>query len=121
MYLMGHTDPTLTLAVYQQVLDMGRVSVGLLEQTLGCTLSEARTIYNGEATAAEILRGESGTDPGMVSPRRSKGRAPKDGRAERRVSGTNPEPSDENASSGRSEPASRHEKPPPERGFLRSG
>ena len=23
MYLMGHTDPTLTLAVYQQVLDMG--------------------------------------------------------------------------------------------------
>ena len=27
MYLMGHTDPTLTLAVYQQVLAMGRGSV----------------------------------------------------------------------------------------------
>ena len=35
MYLMGHTDPTLTLAVYQQVLDMGTGSVELLEQTLG--------------------------------------------------------------------------------------
>jgi integrase len=27
MYLLGHTDPTLTLAVYQQVLDMGAASV----------------------------------------------------------------------------------------------
>jgi len=41
MYLMGHTDPTLTLAVYQQVLDMGKGSVELLEQTLGCALPEA--------------------------------------------------------------------------------
>ena len=77
---MGHTDPTLTLAVYQQVLDMGRGSVGLLEQTLGCTLSEARTIYNGEATAAEVLGAKLGTAPGRVSPGRSKGRTSKNGR-----------------------------------------
>ena len=54
MYLMGHTDPTLTLAVYQQVLDMGKGSVGLLEETFGCSLAEARAIYNGEARAAEV-------------------------------------------------------------------
>jgi len=53
MYLMGHTDPTLTLAVYQQVLDMGKGAVEILEQTLGCTLAEARAIYNGEALAAD--------------------------------------------------------------------
>ena len=50
MYLMGHTDPSLTLAVYQQVLDMGKGSVDVLERTLGCTLAEARAIYNGEVT-----------------------------------------------------------------------
>jgi integrase len=54
MYLMGHTDPTLTLAVYQQVLDMGKGAAEILEQTLGCTLAEARAIYNGEARAAEV-------------------------------------------------------------------
>jgi integrase len=53
MYLMGHTDPTLTLAVYQQVLDMGKGAVEVLEQALGCTLAQARAIYNGEARAAE--------------------------------------------------------------------
>ncbi len=64
MYLMGHTDPTLTLAVYQQVLDMGKGAVEILEHTLGCTLAEARAIYNGEATAAEIFgRGDSRTCP----------------------------------------------------------
>jgi integrase len=54
MYLMGHTDPTLTLAVYQQVLDMGRGSVELLEGMLGCTLAEARAIYNGETVATGV-------------------------------------------------------------------
>ena len=54
MYLMGHTDPTLTLAVYQQVLDMGRGSVGRLEGMLGCSLAEARAIYNGETVAAGV-------------------------------------------------------------------
>ena len=109
---MGHTDPTLTLAVYQQVLDMGKGSVELLEQTLGCTLAQARAVYNGEASASEILRAELGTVPGSASRRRSKGRAPQKGRTERRDSGTNPEPGDENASSGRSEPVIMHEKNP---------
>jgi integrase len=48
MYLMGHTDPSLTLAVYQQVLDVGKGSVEMLEGVLGCTLVEARAIYNAE-------------------------------------------------------------------------
>jgi Phage integrase family len=64
MYLMGHTDPTLTLAVYQQVLDMGKGAVEILEQTVGCTLAEARAIYNGEAIAA----GVPGTTPARVGP-----------------------------------------------------
>jgi hypothetical protein len=121
MYLMGHTDPTLTLAVYQQVLDMGKGSVELLEQTLGCTLGEARAIYNGEATVAEILEGGLRPAPGRVPPARSAGRRSNNGRAERKVSGTNPEPADEIASSTRSESATRHEETPPERGFLESG
>jgi hypothetical protein len=54
MYLMGHTDPTLTLAVYQQVLDVGTGAVEILEHTLGCTLAEARAIYNGESRVAEV-------------------------------------------------------------------
>ena len=54
MYLMGHTDPTLTLAVYQQVLDMGKGAVEILEETVGCTLAEARAIYNGEALAGGV-------------------------------------------------------------------
>ena len=53
-YLMGHTDPTLTLAVYQQVLDMGRGSVQRLEDLLGCSLAEARAIYNGETVGAGV-------------------------------------------------------------------
>jgi integrase len=59
MYLMGHTDPTLTLAVYQQVLDMGKSSVEILEQALGSTLTEARAIYNGEVPVGRV----SGTNP----------------------------------------------------------
>jgi hypothetical protein len=33
---------------------MGKGAVEILEQTLGCTLAEARAIYNGEARAAEV-------------------------------------------------------------------
>ncbi|MGH2955434.1 MAG: tyrosine-type recombinase/integrase [Solirubrobacterales bacterium] len=47
MYLLGHTDPTLTMRVYQQVLDMGGAAVETLEQVLGCTLPEALSIYSG--------------------------------------------------------------------------
>jgi integrase len=59
MYLLGHTDPKLTLAVYQQVLDMGKGSVKILEQALGCPLAEARAIFNGEAAPQRV----SGTNP----------------------------------------------------------
>ena len=41
MYLLGHTDPTLTMRVYQQVLDMGGAAVDTLEKVFGCTLDEA--------------------------------------------------------------------------------
>jgi integrase len=99
MYLMGHTDPSLTLAVYQQVLDLGKGSVGLIEQTLGCSLTEARALYNGESTIADV----SGTNPEPAGePARgrvgSRTRAPRIARDERGVSGTNPERSGENGS-----------------------
>lgn len=58
MYLMGHTDPSLTLAVYQQVLDMGKGSIELLEQILGCRLAEARAIYNGERAPGDRVRAD---------------------------------------------------------------
>lgn len=47
MYLLGHTDPTLTMRVYQQVLDMGGAAVEHLEEVLGCTIHEAFMTYSG--------------------------------------------------------------------------
>jgi Phage integrase family len=47
MYLLGHMDPTLTMRVYQQVLDMGGVAVETLGKVLGCTLDEALATYSG--------------------------------------------------------------------------
>jgi hypothetical protein len=38
MYLIGHTNPTLIMRVYQQVLDMGDASVETLEKAIGCSL-----------------------------------------------------------------------------------
>jgi integrase len=67
MYLMGHTNPTLTLAVYQQVLDTGKTSIALLEETLGCSLADARAIYNGELTAAETTTRRRGRPSGRAS------------------------------------------------------
>ena len=37
MYLLGHTDPTLTMRVYQQVLDMAGEGVETLGRVLGCS------------------------------------------------------------------------------------
>lgn len=48
MYLMGHTHPALALAVYQQVLDVGKGAIPVLETAMGCTVAEARRIYSGE-------------------------------------------------------------------------
>jgi integrase len=47
MYLLGHEDPTLTMRIYQQVLDMGGAGVDVLESVLGCDIKEAFTIYSG--------------------------------------------------------------------------
>jgi hypothetical protein len=47
MYLLGHTDPTLTMRVYQQVLDMGGGAIETLERVLGCTIEEALASYSG--------------------------------------------------------------------------
>jgi integrase len=47
MYLLGHADPTLTMRVYQQVLDMGGAAVETLEKVLGCTIEEAFATYCG--------------------------------------------------------------------------
>ena len=41
MYLIGHTDPTLTMRVYQQVIYMGEGGVQTLGAAIGCTLEEA--------------------------------------------------------------------------------
>ena len=49
MYLIGHTDPTLTMRVYQQVLDIGSGTLGALERVLGCTLEEACAIWSERA------------------------------------------------------------------------
>ena len=47
MYLLGHTDPTLTMRVYQQVIDMGEGGLQTLEQAIGCTIAEAFTLLSG--------------------------------------------------------------------------
>jgi hypothetical protein len=65
MYLLGHTDPTLTMRVYQQVLDMAGRAVETLERVLGCTLQQALAIYSGReglwtqsGPGSEILPGD---------------------------------------------------------------
>ena len=47
MYLLGHADPTLTMRVYQQVIDMGDGGVQMLETVIGCTLDEAFALLSG--------------------------------------------------------------------------
>jgi hypothetical protein len=47
MYPIGHTDPTLTLRVYQQVIDMGEGGLETLERLVGCTLHEAFALLSG--------------------------------------------------------------------------
>jgi integrase len=47
MYLLGHTNSSFTMRVYQQVLDMGAGGVELLEDLLGADLDEACAIFSG--------------------------------------------------------------------------
>jgi hypothetical protein len=55
MYRLGHTDPTLTMRVYQQVLDMGDSGVETLEQVIGCTLTEAFTMVSGRGLCPRVV------------------------------------------------------------------
>jgi integrase len=73
MYLMGHTDPSLTLGVYQQVMDVSDQSLDLLEDLIGCSLDDAETLFDGGSR-----RSRRGVHPGTIP--------------ERGVSGLSPEP-----------------------------
>ncbi len=55
MYLLGHTDPTFTLAVYQQALDVGSGTVAGLEHIMGATLGEAHEILCGRGAEDRVL------------------------------------------------------------------
>jgi hypothetical protein len=57
MYLLGHTDPTLTMRVYQQVLDMGGGAMETLERVLGCTRQQALATYSGEGLCTQLPPG----------------------------------------------------------------
>ena len=76
MYLLGHTDPTLTMRVYQQVLDMGGAAVEQLEGVLGCTIQEPFGTYSGR----EGLRTQRA--PARKSPRRTAASRAAEGRLE---------------------------------------
>jgi integrase len=53
MYLLGRTDPTLTMAVYQQVLDLGDAGIKTLERLLGARLDEVGQVLCGRQPEAE--------------------------------------------------------------------
>jgi integrase len=56
MYLMGHTDPTLTLGVYQQVMDVADGALDLLEELIGCSLEDAKALLEGGSRRSRIAR-----------------------------------------------------------------
>jgi integrase len=47
MYLLGHTDPKLTMSVYQHVLDMSEGAAETLERLLGGALDEVGHVLSG--------------------------------------------------------------------------
>ncbi len=53
MYLLGHTDPTLTMAVYQQILDLGGAGITTLERLVGARLDEVGQILCGRQPEAD--------------------------------------------------------------------
>jgi hypothetical protein len=52
MYLPGHTHPSLTMPVNQQVIDMRAGGVQTLERAIGCTIAEASTLLSGRGVLA---------------------------------------------------------------------
>jgi len=47
MYLLGHDDPTMTVGIYQQMLNEGPGSVDAFEKLAGATRDEAETVLRG--------------------------------------------------------------------------
>jgi integrase len=52
MYLLGHTNSSFTMRVYQQVLDMGGDTVEQLEDLLGADLDQVCVILSGRGPAS---------------------------------------------------------------------
>ncbi len=52
MSLMGHADPTLTLGVYQQVMDVADGALDVLEDLIGCSLADAKSLLEGGSRRA---------------------------------------------------------------------
>ncbi len=66
MYPLGHTDPTLTMRVYQQVLDMGAGAVEALEKVLGCSVDEAFATLSGRTVLGPNKDSGPDTDPASM-------------------------------------------------------
>jgi integrase len=56
MQLLGHTDPRVTLGIYQQPLDASAEELGLLEELLGCSLDRAHDIFAGRTSFCTRIR-----------------------------------------------------------------
>jgi hypothetical protein len=65
MYLLGHTDPTLTMRVYQQVIDMGQGGIEALETLIGCTLPEAFILLSGRGVLSTNCPPAEKTPPSL--------------------------------------------------------
>jgi hypothetical protein len=57
MYLIGHTDPNLTMRIHQQVMDMRGGTLEALDRVLGCPPDEASAIWCERAVSG--LRADS--------------------------------------------------------------
>jgi hypothetical protein len=66
MYLIGHTDPTLTMRVYQQVIDMGEGGLQTLDKLIGCTLDEAFALLSRRGVWQPIGNGPTKMPPSPV-------------------------------------------------------
>jgi hypothetical protein len=51
MYLLGHTDPKLTMGVYQHVLDLGAEGEETLTRVLGGDVSEIGLMLSGRSSS----------------------------------------------------------------------
>ena len=63
-YLIGHADPTLTMHVYQQVIDMGEGGLQTLETLIGCTLDEAFALLSGRGFLVGNSADNNASQPG---------------------------------------------------------